>query len=77
MPPRPPGPRRAHDCIMEKAGNEKLPAHNIVKTGAAELCDEPLPRLFLAAVPKMACWLSGQPVKAKPDNHEKRHFLPI
>jgi len=52
MPPRPPGPRRAHDCIMEKAGNEKLPAHNIVGTGAAEFCDEPLPRLFLAAIPE-------------------------
>jgi hypothetical protein len=37
---------------MEKAGNEKLPAHNIVGTGAAEFCDERLPRLFLAAIPE-------------------------
>ena len=47
-------------------------------TITANLCSFfTLPTTIATDRDKMACWLSGQPVKAKPDNHEQIKLFSI
>jgi hypothetical protein len=49
-----------------------LDSHHISGLLCRQTAERLMQQRFLQS--KMACWLSGDPVKATPDNHEKTRF---
>jgi hypothetical protein len=65
-------------CVMRKIraslafNPAMLDSHHISGLLCRQTAERLMQQRFLQS--KMACWLSGDPVKATPDNHEKTRF---